>query len=119
VGDIEREQELALVEAGVLAPGTAVLLAPHHGSRTSSTPAFLHMVHPRLVLVQAGYLNRYGHPTADVMARYKALGSHVLRSDRCGAMHWHSADAAPWAAPWCERERRQRYWHAAMQGEPE
>ncbi|MEX8498430.1 DNA internalization-related competence protein ComEC/Rec2 [Leptothrix ochracea] len=119
VGDIEREQELALVEAGVLAPGTAVLLAPHHGSRTSSTRAFLEVVQPRLVLVQAGYRNRYGHPAKDVLERYQTGHAHVLRSDRCGAMHWHSAQAALSATPWCERERRQRYWHAVMEGEPE
>ncbi len=119
VGDIEREQELALVEAGVLAPGTAWLLAPHHGSRTSSTRAFLEMVRPRLVLVQAGYRNRYGHPAKDVLERYKTVEAQVLRSDRCGAMHWHSAPAEQELVPWCERERRQRYWHAVIQGEPE
>jgi len=109
-GDIEAEQELALVEAEVaLLQGQRldVLLAPHHGSRTSSTAEFLAMVHPRLILVQAGYRNRYGHPAREVLDRYEALGSPVLRSDRCGAMHWHSADAAGW----CERGRALRYWH--------
>jgi competence protein ComEC len=109
-GDIEAEQELALIEAeGPALQGHRldVLLAPHHGSRTSSTAEFLAMVHPRLVLVQAGFRNRYGHPAPEVMERYEAQGIPVLRSDRCGAMHWRSADATGW----CEREAVRRYWH--------
>jgi competence protein ComEC len=110
VGDIEAEQELALIESEtehMQGQGLDVLLAPHHGSRTSSTAEFLAMVRPRLVLVQVGFRNRYGHPAREVMERYEALGSPVLRSDRCGAMHWRSADAASW----CERELVRRYWH--------
>ncbi len=109
-GDIEAEQELALIEAEAAelqGQRLDVLLAPHHGSRTSSTAEFLALVHPRLVLVQAGFRNRYGHPAREVLERYEALGSPVLRSDRCGAMHWRSADAASW----CERETARRYWH--------
>jgi competence protein ComEC len=81
------------------------LLAPHHGSRTSSTAAFLDAVHPQLALVQAGYRSRFGHPAPDVVARYETRGITVVRTDRCGAWMWHDGAAR------CTREVQRRYWH--------
>ena len=63
-----------------------VLLAPHHGSGTSSTPAFLAAVSPELVLFQVGYRNRYKHPKAEVFERYHTLGIARLRTDESGAL---------------------------------
>ena len=105
-GDIEAAQEAALVQR--LGPGLKadVLIVPHHGSRTSSTAAFLAAVAPRLSVVQAAYRSRYGHPAPDVMARYQAQGLAVLRSDRCGAL-----TIAPGETPACERVVSRRYWH--------
>lgn len=105
-GDIEARQELALVDWG-LSP-VDVLLAPHHGSKTSSSPPFLQALQPRIVLVQAGYRNRFGHPAAEVVARYAQQGSQLVESTRCGAATWRSQ--AP-AQVQCERAERQRYWH--------
>jgi hypothetical protein len=51
-----------------------VLLAPHHGSGTSSTPAFLQAVHPSVGVFQVGYRNRYKHPKKEVYERYGQLG---------------------------------------------
>ena len=85
-----------------------VLLVPHHGSNTSSTAEFLAAVLPRWAWVQAGYRNRYGHPTAAVMARYQAQGTTVLESVRCGAGRWRSAQADQ---VHCERWAHARYWH--------
>ena len=70
-GDIEREQEAALVGRLGDALRSDVLIVPHHGSRTSSTPAFLDAVRPRVAVVQAGYRNRFGHPAPEVLARYR------------------------------------------------
>ncbi|MEO8935557.1 MAG: DNA internalization-related competence protein ComEC/Rec2 [Burkholderiaceae bacterium] len=84
--DIEKAQESALIERRQGAIASDVLLVPHHGSRTSSTASFLDAVHPRIAIVQAGYLNRFGHPRADVLARYAARGIPVLRNDRDGAI---------------------------------
>lgn len=104
-GDIEAAQEAALVASG--APLAArVLLVPHHGSRTSSSPAFVAAVAPAIALVQAGYRNRFGHPAPAVVARYLERGVVPVQSDRCGA--W-SADADGRAV--CERQRARRYWH--------
>ena len=109
-GDIEAAQEAALVQRAAAALRSDVLLVPHHGSRTSSTAAFLDAVAPRLAVVQAGYRSRYGHPASDVLARYQARGIDVLRSDRCGGWVWHSGQATPDNAG-CTREQRRRYWH--------
>jgi competence protein ComEC len=84
--DIEKPQEAALIERDRARLAADVLLVPHHGSRTSSSDAFLDAVHPRLAIVQSGYLNRYGHPRPDVIARYEARDIAVLRNDREGAI---------------------------------
>ncbi len=104
-GDIEAAQEAALVLRAAPALKSDVLLVPHHGSRTSSTAAFLDAVAPQVAVVQAGYRSRYGHPATDVLARYAARGIRVMRSDRCGAWVWAQGQAV------CTREQRQRYWH--------
>lgn len=106
VGDIEQAQEQALLarRADLAAD---FLLVPHHGSKTSSSEAFLRAVHPRLSFVQAGYRNRFNHPAPVVLARYRQLGLPVLASPSCGALWWRSA--APGVAE-CERERHPRYW---------
>jgi competence protein ComEC len=84
--DIERPQEAALIERAPDAIRADAMLVPHHGSRTSSSDAFLDAVHPTLAIVQAGYLNRFGHPRPDVLARYDARGIEILRNDRDGAI---------------------------------
>jgi competence protein ComEC len=106
-GDIERLQEAALVARVPGALRADLLLVPHHGSKTSSGDAFLDAVGPRIALVQAGYRNRFGHPTAEVLARYAARGVRVADSPRCGAAYWRST--APGELG-CERERHARYW---------
>jgi len=107
VGDIEAAQERALIRSGE--PLDAHwLLVPHHGSATSSTTEFLRAVHPRVAVVQAGYRNRFGHPRADVMARYAELGVQVVQTTRCGASTWQSDQPE---TVHCERETQQRYWH--------
>ena len=109
-GDIEREQEAALVAAAPEALRSDVLIVPHHGSRTSSTPAFLDAVQPRMAVFQAGYRNRFGHPAPDVVARYVGRGIEVHASPSCGAWRWE-ARGAP--AGVCQRDAARRYWHHA------
>ncbi len=106
VGDIEQAQERELLAQGLQA--VDVLLVPHHGSRTSSSEAFLDALRPGMAWVQAGYRNRFGHPAADVMARYRERGIQVLTSVQCGAATWHSDQPQ---AVRCEREANRRYWH--------
>ncbi|MBI1175284.1 MAG: DNA internalization-related competence protein ComEC/Rec2 [Sideroxydans sp.] len=84
--DIEKgsEQQLLRDYAGKL-PAT-LLVVPHHGSKTSSTPAFVAAVHPRYAVFTSGYRNRFGHPNPEVVARYRQIGSELLRSDDDGAI---------------------------------
>ena len=63
-----------------------VLKVPHHGSRTSSAPAFLDTVRPRVAVISVGAENRYHLPAPEVEARYRARGVCLLRTDRCGAV---------------------------------
>ena len=105
-GDIEQAQEAALLRQPQALPAD-VLLVPHHGSKTSSSAAFIAAVAPRFALVQSGYRNRYGHPAAPVLARYREQGIAVVDSPHCGAMHWRSTQPASLD---CERARDARYW---------
>jgi len=86
-GDIEAAQERRLVSLfGAEALRADVLLVPHHGSRTSSTDAFLDAVAPRAAIFQVGYRSRFGHPHPMVMQRYLDRGIEVLRTDHDGAL---------------------------------
>lgn len=106
-GDIELAQEQRLVAAGVNLKAD-LLLVPHHGSKTSSSPAFLDAVLPKLALAQAGYRNRFGHPAPPVLARYRERGIAVFASPACGAATWTSTRPADIA---CQRQTGLRYWH--------
>ncbi len=84
-GDIGPAVEATLADA--LAPSALrVLKAAHHGSRTSSTAAFLDAVHPAIVLASAGRANRHGHPDPAVVARVRERGAALYRTDRDGAI---------------------------------
>ena len=105
-GDIERAQEAALLRQPE-ALRADVLLVPHHGSKTSSSEAFIDAVSPRWALVQSGYRNRYGHPAALVVERYRTRDIALVDSPHCGAMHWASTHPDALA---CERELQAHYW---------
>lgn len=110
-GDIEQAQEARLVASEGDRLRADVLLVPHHGSNTSSTDAFLDAVAPRLAIVQAGYRNRFGHPTARVMARYAERKITVVDSPHCGAFLWQSWVPEASLSGACWRTASQRYWH--------
>jgi competence protein ComEC len=125
-GDIEQAQEARLVDAvraePVEAPGgistsamgtdrglqADVLLVPHHGSKTSSSDAFIAAVRPRIAIVQAGYRNRFGHPAQPVVERYLRQDVQVVQSPQCGAAWWRSVQPA---ALQCQRAIAFRYWN--------
>ncbi|ADE11633.1 DNA internalization-related competence protein ComEC/Rec2 [Sideroxydans lithotrophicus] len=85
-GDAERLAESRLTRLHPQELRTTFLLVPHHGSKSSSSPAFVDAVHPRYAMFTAGYLNRFGHPKDEVVERYRAAGSEILRSDEDGAV---------------------------------
>ncbi|UVW26983.1 DNA internalization-related competence protein ComEC/Rec2 [Massilia sp. H6] len=107
-GDIEAAQEAQLVAQAPGALRADVLLAPHHGSGTSSTVGFLAAVKPTVVIFQVGYRNRYRHPKPAVLARYQALGIGSLRTDEAGAVTIGFGQSIGLSA---YRLSHRRYWH--------
>jgi competence protein ComEC len=86
-GDIEAASERELhARTPAAALGATVLKVPHHGSRTSSSAAFIAAVRPQVVILSLGYRNRFGFPAAEVVDRYLAAGSRVFRTDHSGAV---------------------------------
>jgi competence protein ComEC len=108
-GDIPARQEAELLrrEADLRA---RLAVAPHHGSRHSSSIEWVAAVAPEWVVVQAGYRNRFGHPDPGVVARWKAQGAKLVRTDYNGAVQWrlHASGAAQ-VESW--RLDHRRYWH--------
>lgn len=99
-GDAERREEEWLVDRDASQLVADVLKVGHHGSVTSTTPAFLEAVAPRIALVSVGAGNFYGHPGPDVMRRLAAQGATVLRTDQLGTVvlrtngEWIEVEAA-------------------------
>jgi len=77
-GDIEAEAEAEILKDHPIS--IDVMLVPHHGSKTSSSPDFVHAMSPSISIAQTGFLNRYGFPQHNVVARYQAEGSLVLNT---------------------------------------
>ncbi len=116
-GDLEARGEQELVRRDGAALKADVLLVPHHGSRTSSTPAFIAAVAPDIAVYAAGYRNRFGHPRADIVARYDRAGIRSYRTDQDGALTFTFAPDVP-RTPRAEREYDRRYWRLAPVCEP-
>ena len=84
-GDIEKETEYRLVNLPFLEP-VDVLLVPHHGSRTSSSPGFLHRFMPQIAVFSVGFNNPFRLPSGQVLERYRDLGVKIYRTDHHGAI---------------------------------
>lgn len=85
-GDVEDLSESRLMKLHAKELPSTLLVVPHHGSMSSSSQAFVDAVHPRYAMFTSGYLNRFGHPRAEIVERYRAAGSELLRSDVDGAV---------------------------------
>jgi competence protein ComEC len=108
-GDIERQAEDFLVDAHLQELRSNVLVVPHHGSKTSSSPAFINAVQPRFAVFTAGYLNRFGHPKAEIQSRYMGRNIQTYRSDEDGAVIFAFTKSGIDLTRW--REYAKRYWH--------
>lgn len=84
-GDIGEDQEQKLLLRNVLRP-VDILKIGHHGSRTSSSEAFLKAVQPKIAVIQVGRKNRYGHPAQSTLDRLATLKIPVLRTDQSGTL---------------------------------
>ncbi|HKJ76148.1 MAG TPA: DNA internalization-related competence protein ComEC/Rec2, partial [Gammaproteobacteria bacterium] len=106
-GDLEAAGEAALLAAGA-DPGARVLVAPHHGSKTSSSPRFVQAVGSEYALYPVGYRNRYGFPDPTVAARYRRVGATGMTTAGMGAI---TLDMGPEGLRWSGyREQARRYW---------
>lgn len=84
-GDIEASAEHDLVRRGVDLRAD-LLKVPHHGSRTSTTSAFLSRIHPKDAVITSGWKNRFGHPADSVVKRLEGHGVRIWRGDLCGEL---------------------------------
>ena len=109
--DIEARDEVALLQRAPAKLAAEVLLVPHHGSRTSSTPEFIAAVGAQHALIPVGYRNRFGHPKPDVVERHAGGSARVWRTDRDGALRLSLAAGGVDVSAW--RDERRRYWQAA------
>ena len=85
-GDIEAFAEDVMFEKSINIE-SQLLIAPHHGSKTSSTARFIETVKPDLVLFPVGFMNRFKLPNEQVLTRYEDLGIKGIRTDKKGAIH--------------------------------
>ncbi len=79
-GDLEKEGELSLLHQGLLRR-IDVLKVGHHGSKSSSSQAFLAKIRPEISLISVGKNNHYGHPSPQVIARLHQIGAQIYRTD--------------------------------------
>jgi competence protein ComEC len=104
-GDVGVREERRL--AGGLGPQT-LLVAPHHGSRTSSGRALARATRPAFVVIPAGLPSPFRHPHPEVVERWERTGAVVQVTGRDGAVHWDSTEPGRLH---CERQTRTRWWH--------
>jgi competence protein ComEC len=118
-GDIAKTQEKEILarqpwlglNTGPGQASTTILVAAHHGSRDSSDAQWLQVFSPDWFVVQAGYRNRFGHPTRPVLDRAATVGSTVLRTDLHGGVQMRWQDGQ-WRVSQAQTLAR-RFWHVA------
>ena len=104
-GDVGRA-----VERRIDARPVRVMIAPHHGSRTSSSATFVARTCPRVAIFSAGFRNRFGHPHPRVVERYRSVGTHMVTTGDVGAVRWRSD--APSSLTVARDDWR--YWRSGM-----
>lgn len=112
--DIEKKAEQRLVRDKLNSLQADVLLAPHHGSRSSSTEEFVEAVQPRWVIHSAAWHSQFRHPTPSVVARYARAGAQQVVTGLRGAVSLH-IDEHGITAPQFAREQQMHFWNASAQ----
>jgi len=110
-GDIEAAEEQALAAQPDFAP-VDLVLAPHHGSRTSSSAAFVRATRPAWVIVPAGYRNRWGFPARQVVERWREAGACVLNTADVGALRFEAGAEGSFRILRAERASAPGIWLA-------
>jgi len=110
-GDIEKDAERYLLTHQRDKLNANIVVAPHHGSRTSSTKGLVDNINPNYVIYTVGYRNRYGFPKEQVAKRYQDIGAQAYRSDDSGALHFVLDGDGDIAEPRQYRLEQRRFWH--------
>ena len=112
--DIEVEAERNLIETYGARLASDIMLIPHHGSRTSSSPDFLAVVKPTLALLSMGYHNQFGFPHEEVVERYQQRGITILDTVTQGAIRIgvHPSEGINLQPGY--RQTAKRYWSSAF-----
>lgn len=108
-GDIDRKTEVDLLHRTGVALASDVLIVPHHGSRSSSSEAFVQQIDPDYAIFTAGYRSRFGHPHPEIIKRYHEQGSSLRRSDYDGAVLLRFTRGRIKVDSW--RVLNRRFWH--------
>lgn len=108
-GDLEAKGEWALLRTQLLPQNLDVLLAGHHGSRSSSNPSFVKYLSPRYVVYSAGYKNAYRHPNHQVVERFEAVKSLPFNTASDGAIRFTEMPNGELIVEKA-REQKRRYW---------
>ena len=113
-GDIEELAETSLLETNTDKVHSDVLVAPHHGSKTSSSVGFVQAVGAKHIIFTVGYLNRFKHPKPMIEKRYEDSGARLYRSDYNGALlidftHKTNVQSNMQILAWLQAQPR--YWH--------
>ena len=109
-GDIEKKTELHLLQKYGKQLASDILLVPHHGSNTSSSPGFIQAVNPKISLISVGYKNRYRLPNNRVMIRYDSDNRELVRTDKTGAITIRLTAKTGFNIE-KYRENAGKYWH--------
>lgn len=110
-GDIEQQIEKRLLQRGADTLVADILVAPHHGSKSSSSIAFIDAIAPQQVIFAAGYRNRYGFPMREIVARYARAGVDMHISGHAGALRILVHPEHGIGAVERYRESRGKYWN--------
>jgi competence protein ComEC len=115
-GDVEKQGEAEINERldekmlQEIGDREIIFMAPHHGSKTSSSLALLKRLGPNEAFAQNGYRNRYGHPHPDVTARYLGLGIPFYQTPKTGAQLWLHKNKERSSVRFLRDDMR-RLWH--------
>jgi len=109
--DIERKIERKMVKFYPDKLKSDALLVPHHGSNTSSSMAFIKAVKPDYAIISAGYKNRFKHPRAKVLNRYKSLGIKISNTAELGTILLKLDGDEGIKAPRSYRTKSRHYWN--------
>jgi competence protein ComEC len=109
-GDITSRIEAMLLQRQKAKLKADILIAPHHGSRTSSSTSFIRAVNPKIAVFSTAYLNHYHHPHPDIVKRYQHYKIQTLNTANTGAIRF-SPHNESFLQPILARETMRQIWH--------